>query len=242
MGVVGGKALLENAPPHPARLIPDISMKTYFDKVFCINRDSRPDRWENFQKLIQQCELDVTRFRAHDGVLADGSFNGNYGCTASHRGILELICHHGWERTLIFEDDAEVVQPGRYGDHTKNRLPVLDQWNQILPEIPDNWDMLFLGGHYGSPPLRRLSKHVIRINTMLTASSYAVSLACARALAPHISGIGPIDSLYGNFQPSLMALSIQPRLFIQYLNMSDLQHIHCDNSQCMLDPNHEAMV
>lgn len=214
----------------------------YFDKIICINRDSRTDRWEVFQRMCQEYGIIAERFRAHEGNQLDGTFNGNFGCTSSHRGVLELICHHGWKRTLIFEDDSEVVLRGRYGDHAKNRLPFKEQWNVIKPEIPEYWDMLFLGGHYGSPPKSRLSPHIIRINTMLTTSSYAVSYECARKITPHIFGGSPIDSLYGGFQQDLHCYCVQPRLFVQYASESDLQHRHMDNAPCMLDPNHEAMV
>ena len=217
-------------------------MNDYFDQIICINRESRTDRWANFQKLVKECGIQVTRFRAHEGTLPDGSFNGNYGCTSSHRGVLELICHHGWKRTLVFEDDAEVVERGRYGDHAINRLPVMQQWAAIKPELPDKWDMLFLGGHYGSPPQSRLSPHIIRINTMLTTSSYGISLDFARKITPHIFGNGPIDALYTGFQPENLCYCVQPRLFVQYANESDLQHQHADNGPCMLDPNHENMV
>lgn len=217
-------------------------MNDYFDKVICINRESRTDRWDHFVAMCRKHGILSDRFEAHEGNMPDGSFNGNYGCTASHRGVLELICHNQWERTLIFEDDADAVEPGRYGDHAVNRLPLMQQWEQIKPEIPAEWDMLFLGGHYGSPPQSRLSPHVIKIDTMLTTSSYAITLNFARKIAPHISGIGPIDSLYTGFQPSNRCYCIQPRLFVQYANESDLQHQHADNGPCMLDPNHEAMV
>lgn len=219
-----------------------MNINSYFDATICINRDARPDRWQHFKEQCARYGIYSTRFRAHDGAMPDGSFNGNFGCTASHRGVLELIAHHGWKRTLIFEDDAEVVEPGRYGDHAVGRLPFAQQWEQIVPEIPDDWDMLYLGGHYGSPPLSRVSPHVIRINTMLTTSSYAVTAKFARKVAPHIYGGGPIDSLYGQFQPGHKCYCVQPRLFVQYTNVSDLQHREMENAQCMLDPNHEAMV
>ena len=217
-------------------------MNDYFDKIICINRSSRTDRWDKFQKMCERYGLEVARFNAHEGTQLDGSFNGNYGCTSSHRGVLELICHNGWNRTLIFEDDSEAVEPGRYGDHAANRLPLMQQWEQIKSYIPEKWDMLYLGGHYGSRPQARLSQHIIKIDTMLTTSSYAVSLEFAKKIVTHIYGIGPIDSLMSGWQPTHQCYCVQPRLFVQYENESDLQHKVMDNAPCMLDPNHEAMV
>lgn len=219
-----------------------MNLNDYFEKIIWINRDSRRDRRVHFMEQCSRYGFSAERFRAHEGTTLDGSFNGNMGCTASHRGVLELIAHHGWERTLIFEDDVEVVEPGRYGDHAVGRLPFQKQWEQIVPEIPDDWDMLYLGGHYGSPPIARVSQHIIRINTMLTTSSYAVSRKFAYEVAPHIHGGGPIDSLYSNFIPKYKCYCVQPRLFVQLTGLSDLQHREMENAQCMLDPYHERMV
>lgn len=219
-----------------------MSLNTYFDHLMVINRDSRKDRWEHFREQCGRYGFAAERFRAHEGTMLDGTFNGNFNCTASHRGVLELIAHNRWERTLIFEDDVEVVEPGRYEDHAVGRLPFHEQWEQIVPEIPRDWDMLYLGGHYGSPPLARVSPHIIRINTMLTTSSYAVSAKFAYEVSPHIHGVGPIDTLYSKFIPKYKCYCVQPRLFVQYENESDLQHRVMENAQCMLDPRHEGMV
>lgn len=217
-------------------------MNDYFDKIICINRKSRKDRWSHFIAMCQSIGITSDRFEAHEGNLPDGTFNGNYGCTASHRGVLELIAHHGWKRTLIFEDDVDEVKPGRYADHAKDRLPFKGQWEKILPEIPKYWDALYLGGGYGSKPQGRLSPHIIRVNTMMTTSSYAVTCEFARKMAPHIHGNEPIDCLISKFLPEAKAYCVQPRLFVQYENESDIQHRIMDNAMSMLDPGHEAMV
>jgi hypothetical protein len=217
-------------------------MNDYFDKIICINRASRTDRWYHFLKMCRSTGITADRFEAHEGSMPDGSFSGNYGCTASHRGVLELISHHGWKRTLIFEDDADEVKPGRYADHAKDRLPFKEQWEKILPEIPDDWDALYLGGGYASKPQGRLSPSIIRVNTMMTTSSYAVTHQFARKICPHIHGVGPIDCLISNHLPTAKAYCVQPRLFVQYENESDIQHRVMDNAMSMLDPGHEAMV
>jgi GR25 family glycosyltransferase involved in LPS biosynthesis len=218
----------------------------YFDQIICINRVSRTDRRRHAAAQAIRCELfdhdNFQFFTAHDGHMLDGTFNGNFGCTASHRGVLELIAHHGWERTLVLEDDFDVVEPGRYADHAKNRLPFNEQWAKMIGEVPDDWEMLYLGGHYAEAPIARVSEHVIRIGRMLTTSSYGITAKFARKIAPHISGIGPIDVLYGGFHRENRCYCFTPRLMVQYENLSDLQHRKMDNSQCMLDPNHEAMV
>ncbi len=112
----------------------------------------------------------------------------------------------------------------------------------MIPEIPEHWDMLYLGGHYGEPPIARVSPHVIQCGRMLTTSSYGITAQMARKMAPYISGVGPIDSLYGGFHRDNRCLILSPRLMIQRPSFSDLQEREMSNSDCMLDESHEQMV
>ncbi len=221
------------------------TLREFFDQIVLINRASRTDRLAHAraQSIIGGFAFDRI-FVAHEGTQLDGTFNGNFGCVASHRGVLELICHHGWQRTLILEDDFEIVRPGYESDHCKNRLPFEAQWAKMEPEIPPDWDMLYLGGHYAAPAKERTSEHVIRCGRMFTTSSYAVTHAFARRICPHIQGAGPIDSLLGYWHdlPDVKAYIFTPRLMVQYENTSDLQHRVMNNARCMLDPNHEAAM
>lgn len=222
-----------------------IAFEKYFDQIIVINRESRADRLAHVDRQCRKHGLNpMERFEAHEGNQLDGTFNGNFGCVASHRGVFELICDAQWDRTLILEDDFEIVNPGYDSDHCKNRLPFHEQWAKTEPEIPADWDMLYLGGHYAAPPKERVSEHIIRIGRMFTTSSYAVSLNFARAACPHIQGSGPIDSLFGHWHddPKFNCYIVTPRLMVQYENESDLQHRVMNNARCMLDPNHEAMV
>jgi hypothetical protein len=209
------------------------TIEQFFDKIFVINRDARTDRWAHclgqFKKFtLTKCE----RFSAHDGVILDGRLNGNAGCTASHRALLEIISYHKWPRTLILEDDFKI----RHDDfHQK--------FNDMIGEVPEDWDMLYLGGHYAEKPQGRVSAHVIRIGRMLTTSSYAVAWQMARHMAADICGVGPIDSLYGKFHLSHKCYIFQPRLMVQAAGVSDLTGSVNEHPEfCMEDPTHENMV
>jgi hypothetical protein len=153
------------------------------------------------------------------------------GCTASHRALLEIIAYHEWPRVLILEDDFEICVPD-----------FSEQFAAAIGEVPDDWDMIYLGGGYGEPPQYRHSEHVIRVNRTMTTSSYAVTDRMARRLALHVYGNGPIDSIYGGFHRDARCYIVQPRLMVQYANVSDLTLRHMDNAPSMLDPHHEDMI
>lgn len=194
------------------------------DRIFCINVAARTDRWAHVQKLCEKFGIKLQRFDAKTGVLAEGVVNGNAGCTASHRALLDLIVDQQMPNALIFEDDFDILHED-----------FMDKFEIIANELPANWDMFYLGGHYGEQPIARHSKHLIRCGRFLTTSSYGISLAMATKMRESIHGIGPIDSLYGGFHRDNLCLVADPRLVVQYPNVSDLQNRHMDNSMAMLD-------
>lgn len=205
--------------------------ESFFDgRLFVINLTKRPDRLQHFNAMCQRVGLTaVQRFEAVGGIVVDGRVNGNAGCVASHRDLLDMQIKNGWPRLMIFEDDCEII----YRDFE-------ERWAHFAAELPPDWDMLFLGAGYAEPPLRRVSPHVIRAGRLFTTSSYGITLAAARRIAPALSGVGPIDSLLGEFQREMNTYVISPRVAVQYPNHSDLQERSMDNSQSMLDRALEA--
>lgn len=226
-----------------------IPFQNYFDRIIVINLTRREDRWAHFQGEMEKIGVSrYERFEGYDRPADDSSYPwankpphftaedqygwGNFGCTASHRGIMELIRFNGWARTLILEDDAEVIDPKTFHD----------VWNHVMPRVPETWDLLYLGGHYGEAPQARLSSSVLRTGTMLTTSSYGITLTQARRMAPFICGSGPIDSHFGAFNRHCESYCIQPRLFCQYTNVSDIQNREMNNRMCMTDRYHESLM
>lgn len=201
-------------------------LEQYFDKIVLIHLERRTDRKAECLAELEKHQFQVEWFKGHD-MPGDG----NRGCTASHRGVLELICHHGWERTLILEDDFRI-------EHEDFQ----DRFERVIGDVPADWEMLYLGGHYAEGPMARISPNVIRCGRMMTTSSYAVTQAFARRMAPWICGVGPIDTLYYQTHLEGKCYILQPRLMVQRPGVSDLQGHWMDNGGCMRDRVHEGMV
>lgn len=207
-------------------------LQDYFSHIFCINLDRRTDRWDHALDQFRLLGLqNVIRFSGHADVIHNGRVNGNAGCTASHRALCEIIAFNKWPRVLILEDDFECIH-----EDTQQRF------SDMIGEVPNDWDMLYLGGHYADAPQKRISPHVIKFNRMLTTSSYGITWQMARRIAPYLHSDFPIDSLYSGFTPHHNCYIFQPRLFIQAPSHSDLTETHSMNGPCMLDPNHENLV
>ncbi len=209
-----------------------ITLNSFFDKVLWIGSVHRPDRAELMEAQFARFKIKAERFEAVWKPIDHlGKPNGNLGCTSSHRGVLDLICRRRWDKTLVLEDDAQFVD---------DSWP--EQFDAMVPEVPDDWQFFFLGAGYAEDPIARVSGSVIRAGALMTTSSYGIRLTMARRMAPHISGIGPIDSLYHQWQRKYPTYIFSPRLMVQRPGWSDLQECESNNAMSMLDRAHEERL
>ncbi len=65
--------------------------------------------------------------------------NGDIACLRSHRKALQFAKDKGYELVAIFEDDIRFVTNFN------------EQLRDAMRELPDNWDMLYLGGKDRNP-------------------------------------------------------------------------------------------
>ena len=94
--------------------------------TYCINLDSRPDRWERVQKEASIIGIKPIRFSA---IKMD---RGHDGCTASHMAVLKLARDEGV--FMVIEDDIKVLSDDPTGLISK-----------AYSQLPSDWDMLYLG-------------------------------------------------------------------------------------------------
>lgn len=199
-------------------------LNRYFDQVVWIgSKEHRPDRYAEMEAELKKWGIEARHFNAH--WKPGGS--GNWGCSASHRSVLGLICAMEWRRTLILEDDNTFVD---------SSWP--EMFEAVIPEIPDDWAFLFIGGGYAEDPKRRINGSVIQTNAMMTTSSYGISLAMARHCAPFVGGNSGIDSQYHAAQREFPSYCLDPRLCVQRDSWSDLADNFSRNHNSMLDRAH----
>lgn len=82
----------------------------FFDKAFCINLDSRPDRWE-------ECKLEFEKIGLEHYVERVPAFQmspGIAGCSKSHHECVRLAKLRNYKRVLILEDDVTFIGPQLY--------------------------------------------------------------------------------------------------------------------------------
>lgn len=114
--------------------------KLKFDKIYCINLVSKPERLQDAMDEFKKIGLEnVTAFHATDAVekqLFDprGRFTpGMMGCFNSHWRIFKEAFDQGLERIMVFEDDITFVE---------HLNPIL---TEVLKSIPQDWEFAWLG-------------------------------------------------------------------------------------------------
>ena len=138
----------------------------FFDKIYCINLDNRPDRWRYVNnhfvkfglkgKVERFSAIDVrnnSELRKHEKLLMDNySLLAMCGCMLSHRKIVESASHSGLENVLIFEDDVKILE---------NNIADMHRSLSDLGRL--DWDVFYLGATY-LWALKPVGSHLVNIS------------------------------------------------------------------------------
>lgn len=156
-------------------------LRKFFDRVFVVNLDRRPDRWHAFEEQArQQGFTGYERMPAVDGRQADipswfTANDGAWGCFLSHLFIAEEALAQGLKSYLVFEDDV-VFQPGF--------TAILEKALTALDGV--KWDQLYFGGlHNGGLPQPFLDG-IVRCDSINRTHAYAVNGPFVGNFSAHI--------------------------------------------------------
>ena len=89
-----------------------MKLNGYFDRIFCINLDSRPDRWESVSEQFSKHSIDVERISGIDGSKMNLEFppeikEGAVGCALSQFFAIKYAKQLNLKDFLLLEDDVE---------------------------------------------------------------------------------------------------------------------------------------
>jgi GR25 family glycosyltransferase involved in LPS biosynthesis len=197
-----------------------------FDKVYCINLKRRVDRWEQVSREFEKYNIKVERFGAIDGRTIINKVPksplpiGHIGCVLSHLSVLKHCNDHGYNNILIFEDDVKF----------NDIFPTI--FKKCHDELPDDYDMFYLGGGY-SPAWPRPAGSIVPYSdslslcvNVLTGTGYSVNKKSIKKVIKIIEDdglINPIDVIYSQrIQPAKKSYMCNPRLLIQAPGYSDI--------------------
>ena len=112
-------------------------------KIYCINLDDQPERWEYMTNQFKYWEIDnYTRVSAYDGREDDlgdilkGRYpdmcqSGEIGCVTSHLKAIKEFYESGEPVAIMMEDDCE-LDLVKFWDFT---------WRDFYGKIPYDWDV-----------------------------------------------------------------------------------------------------
>lgn len=158
-----------NKSPHPTPQDAQRgigAIEDYFDRVLVITLERAADRRQRIHENLRGLSFEA--FSAVDGrlldidkLIAEGAYDprlaaaarwnrlpltpGGIGCALSHLKLLQMVSASSWRRVLVLEDDAWVSLDG------------LVLVPEVLEQLPDEWDLLYLG-YLDKEPLRLRDK------------------------------------------------------------------------------------
>ncbi len=171
----------------------------FFDKAYCINLKKRPDRLEHIKKEIEKYDLgDIFFFEAIDGDSINNTDfnknlkNGEIGLILSVLEIIKDCKRNNYKNVIIIEDDC-VFSP----EINKHKL--------YLDNLPNDWDMFYLGGnhntHEGTSPPISVNDYYTKLHRTYTTHFVAIK----NTVFDHIEAIlekfkEPLDVSYVRIQ------------------------------------------
>lgn len=201
------------------------TLNDYFDKIFCINLDERTDRWKQAKEEFDKHNLIVERVSGINGSKMNLSFpseikEGAVGCALSQLFCIKYAKQIGLNNFLLLEDDIEF-------DSNMNAT-----FNECFQEVPDDWDMLYLGGqHFHGMNLTKITQHIYKCEYTLAAHSVVLkNTVFDRFIDKLVDITKPCDVHYAESHKDINAYVIIPHLTWQRSSFSDIEKINVDYS------------
>ncbi len=191
------------------------ALDTYFDEIYCINLERRPDRKKNFKRNYKNLGTNkITFFSAIDGgdiKDADWQFSkGALGCRLSHLEIYKAALHKNQNRILVLEDDVI----------TKKTF--IESLELLIKTVGDDYDMIYFGGYHFIEP-KLIHKNILRLENTLALHAIAINTRCLNQLIQKIeTDKRSIDSVIADLHPSLKVYGFSRETAIQRKGYSDI--------------------
>lgn len=178
-----------------------------FDKAICINLKHRTDRWEAAQQQFAKFGIEAERFDAisHENPM-----------TGIHMSYQTIFRANKGKQLLILEDDVEFLRP-------------LSGLQDAYNDLPEGWDMLYLGGN-AERRQHRFSNWLYRANGMLSTHAILYRPKMVDWLAENmfeahadIDRSNTLDVYFKNeIQPAFDCYIVYPQVASQAFGYSDI--------------------
>ena len=199
----------------------------FFEIAKVINLSERTDRKQEYEREFARIGINAERFEAYTGDNRHLAFNkSQYYC-------LKECVEKGYNKILILEDDVEF----KNCDH----LP------QAFNELPEDWDILYLGANINGTHLERYSTHLFKLRNSFTTHAVAYSNKMAKWIIENFpfytdeyekEGLIIYDEwLRVNVQEQFKCFLVFPMVAWQRRSFSDIWQNDADYTRCFDDGN-----
>ena len=191
-----------------------MNINEYFEKIYCVNLEKRPDRWVKCDEIFKKHNIQVERFGAIDGYSIENTTTllpGEFGLIKTHIEILKIAKENNYKNILIFEDDVELCDD------------FSDKFNEYYNQIPKEWDFLYFGGnHLGS--INQISQNIFRLSYTFTTHAFAINNNLYDELMLLLkSASKQVDVIYAELHSKYNSYTIKPTMAWQRSDYSDIQ-------------------
>jgi GR25 family glycosyltransferase involved in LPS biosynthesis len=184
-----------------------MSWTNFFTKIFVINLPERTDRLLEVAEELYKWEI------PYELVNAIKHESGAEGLRMTVEKIFREAIANEWESVLIFEDDAMFV------DSCGNPN---DTMNEVVKQLPLNWDILYLGAQCTTGFKLRKSANLLLVENAFATHAWAISLHGMKEIL--MAGLeAPIDNcIVAKIQSHGTTYITYPLLATQRPGMSDI--------------------
>ncbi len=194
-------------------------LNDFFDKIYCINLDRRPDRWGECKLEFDKLNLVVERVSAIDGSKLNNNSqlkNGALALTLTVYNIITEAIEKKYDKILILEDDIEF---------TEN----INCFSDEILSLPDDWDLLYFGGnhnlHVGSSEPIQINEHFRKLHNTYSTHAIGISSNGLKLIDEKLKeSIKEIDVLYSEIQKINNVYCFNKLLATQRNSFSDIEN------------------
>ena len=207
-------------------------LNQFFDKIYCINLDSRTDRWE--ECLYQ---FDIKNIKNFDritpcDVSTENPVGVNRHCEWSlirtHEKIINHAIENKFEKILILEDDFEFCD--LHSEYKKESFE--KRFEDELRFLPQNWDMLFLGNSTITQNFTHVEGEIYRLGFSHTAHAVGICHNIFEKILKIIPNADePIDIMYSRLMQEYNIYGFKPNLISQRPSFSNLTMRNVDYTE-----------
>jgi GR25 family glycosyltransferase involved in LPS biosynthesis len=200
-------------------------LNEFFDKIYCINLDSRTDKWEECENIFEKKGLIVERVSALQpqpsglGHVKDAEKS----LKETHKSIIERVKEDGLKNVLIFEDDVEFCD--LLSDYSGESLDI--RFENSINFLPEDWNVLYLGSGIDTDAKSHIGGELYKLGFAHTTHSISINCNFFDTVISQINQSDePLDIIYSRLMGDNKIYSFSPNLISQRPSFSDIQRMN----------------